>query len=84
LVLVLPACLAVSLVSVAYPMYVIRPFRHQGGEELAVALVITRFRPAMPVMRALAAALALIGYWRLQPRKSLRPFRSSSTIALVQ
>ena len=39
------ACLAVSLVCVAYPMYVIRPFRAQGARELAVALVVTRFRP---------------------------------------
>jgi hypothetical protein len=29
--LVLFACLAVGLICVAYPIYVIRPFRHQGA-----------------------------------------------------
>ena len=85
-VLVLLACLAVSLVCVAYPMYVIRPFRHQGADELAVALAITRFRPAITVISAIAAALALIGYWRLQPRKWKRILPSvgaALTIVLV-
>ena len=39
--LVLLACLAVGLICVAYPIYVIRPFRHQGAGELAVALAVT-------------------------------------------
>ena len=38
-ILVLLACLAVSLSAVVYPMYVIRPFRTQGARELAVAPV---------------------------------------------
>src|SRR5580704_18016275 len=85
-VLVLLACLAVSLVCVAYPMYVIRTFRHQGADELAVALAITRFRPAITVISAIAAALALIGYWRLQSRKGKRILPSVGaplTIVLV-
>ena len=85
-VLVLLACLAISLVCVAYPLYVIRPFRHQGADELAVALAITRFRPAITVISAIAAALALIGYWRLQPRKWKRILPSGGaalTIVLV-
>ena len=56
-VLVLLACLAVSLVCVVYPIYVIRPFRHQGADELAAALAITRFRPAITVISAIAAVL---------------------------
>jgi fatty acid desaturase len=61
--LVLFACLAVGLIGVAYPIYVIRPFRHQGAGELAVALAVTRFRPAITVVAAIAAVLAAIGYW---------------------
>ena len=67
--LLLLTCLAVSLASVAYPIYVIRPFRHQGAVELAIALVVTRFRPVVTVITALAAVLALAGFWRAQPRK---------------
>ena len=40
------ACLACRLICVVYPIYVIRPFRPQGARELAVALVVSRFRPA--------------------------------------
>jgi hypothetical protein len=65
-VLVLLACLAVSLVAVAYPLYVIRPFRAQGERELAAALMVSRFRPALTVVSALAAMAAAIAYWRAQ------------------
>jgi uncharacterized metal-binding protein len=65
-ILVLLACLAVSLVSVAYPIYVIRPFRAQGARELMAALLVSRFRPALTVLSALAAMAAAIAYWRAQ------------------
>jgi len=39
-IVVLLACLAVSLVCVLYPFYVIRPFRAQGAQELAIALAL--------------------------------------------
>ena len=65
--LVLLACLAVSLFCVVYPIYVIRPFRHQGAGELAVALVVTRFRAVITVISAMAAIAALIAYWRGRP-----------------
>ena len=55
--LVLLACLAVSLICVVYPIYVIRPFRHQGARELAVALVVARFRAVTTVIAALTAVL---------------------------
>ena len=68
-ILVLLACLAVSLIAVVYPMYVIRPFRTQGARELAVALVVMRWRPAITVISAVAALAMLAGYWRSQLRK---------------
>src|ERR1022692_3431869 len=68
-ILVLLACLAVSLICVVYPIYVIRPFRHQGARELAVALVVAQFRAVTTVVAALTAVLATIGHWRTQPLK---------------
>ncbi len=53
---VLGACLLVSLVCVGFPIYVIRPFRAQGARELAVALVVARFRPTLTVLSAIAVA----------------------------
>src|ERR1022692_3151171 len=64
LALAMLACLAVSLFSVAYPIYVIRPFRYQGARELALALVVARFRPVVTAAMAIAAVLTLMGYWR--------------------
>jgi len=67
--LILLACLALSLVCVVYPMYVIRPFRAQGARELAAALVVSRYRGMATVISALVALATLAGYWRMQPRK---------------
>jgi len=69
---VLLACLAVSLVLVAYPLYVIRPFRAQGARELTAALVVTRFGPLLTAVSALAAVVAAIVYWRAQAAMSKR------------
>jgi hypothetical protein len=66
--IVLLACLVMSLVSVVYPVYVIRPFRAQGARELAAALTVAGFRPGVTVISAIAALAALAGYWRVQPR----------------
>ncbi len=69
LTFVLLACLAVSLVCVVYPIYVIRPFRAQGARELTAALMVARFRPMATVISALVALAALAGYWRAQSSK---------------
>ena len=68
-ILVLLACLTVSLFCVGYPIYVIRPFRAQGARELAAALVVSRFRPLITVVSAIAALVAAVGYWRVQANK---------------
>ena len=83
LTLVLLACLAVSLICVVYPIYVIRPFRHQGARELAVALVVARFRPLTTVITALTAILAVIGYWRVQPLKWSRGFTAAGSAMVI-
>jgi hypothetical protein len=66
---VLLVCVGVSLVCVIYPMYVIRPFRAQGPRELAMALEVARFRPAVTMISAIAAVLAVFGYFLSKPRK---------------
>ncbi|MDZ4799661.1 MAG: hypothetical protein SGI92_15990 [Bryobacteraceae bacterium] len=43
----LAACLAVALLAAGYPMYAIRPFRAQGADELAVALVVRNWAPTL-------------------------------------
>ena len=81
--LVLLACLAAGLICVAYPIYVIRPFRHQGPGELAVALAVTRFRPVITVIAAIAAVLAAIGYWRAGARKWKRVLPAAGAALVV-
>jgi len=68
-ILILLACLALSFFFVAYPIYVIRPFRAQGANELQVALVVARFRQFVTLAAAVAALLAAVGYWRVQASK---------------
>jgi hypothetical protein len=82
-ILVLLACLAVSLFCVAYPVYVIRPFRHQGTRELAVALVVARFRAVITVISAMAAIAALIGYWRRRPPIWKRLFQAAGAVLVI-
>jgi hypothetical protein len=62
--LLLLLSLAVCLACVAYPIYVIRPFRAQGPRELLVALSIIRWRPIVTAACAAVAVLAAILIWR--------------------
>ena len=66
---VLLACLAVSLISVAYPIYVIRPFRHQGVQELAVALAVLRARLAVGLFCSVAALFAARWIWGAEAKR---------------
>jgi hypothetical protein len=65
-----------------YPLYVIRPFRAQGVRELAIALIVMRFRSAATLVSGAAALAALALYWRAQPRKGRRAFATAGA-ALV-
>jgi hypothetical protein len=40
----------ISLGCFAFPMYVIRPFRHQDPQELAVALAVKQFGPWLSLL----------------------------------
>jgi uncharacterized membrane protein YobD (UPF0266 family) len=68
----LSICLLVCLLLLAYPIYVIRPFRHQGATELSLALQVMRVRPAVVIPLAFLATLFSFVAWkrisRLLPR----------------
>lgn len=81
-VTVLLACLFVALVSVVYPIYVIRPFRAQGARELAIALAVMRFRSYATLISGAGALGALALYWRTQPGRWRLGFAAAAT-ALV-
>jgi Protein of unknown function (DUF3179) len=74
------ALAAIAIAAVVYPIYVIRPFRHQGVRELAAALAILRFRPYLEVSCAVAAVLLTVWYFRLQRKWR---FRLPATVAAI-
>jgi amino acid transporter len=76
-VAVMLSCVALSLVCVVYPFYVIWPFRAQGARELAIALVVMQFRSAATLISVAAALAALVFYWRAQPRRWRRAFATA-------
>ena len=63
-IFVLAACALLSFLFLAYPLFVIRPFRHQGPAELAVALTVLRIRPFCQIALALLAAWFGVRVWR--------------------
>jgi Protein of unknown function (DUF3179) len=60
----LTVCALLSFLVLAYPLYVIRPFRYQGSRELAVALAVMRFRPFLEIVFSIAALALLVFCWR--------------------
>ena len=65
---VIAGCLAASLFCLVYPVFVIRPFRHQGPRELEAALFVLRFRPAAVAACVALALISAVAYWRAQGR----------------
>jgi hypothetical protein len=65
---VLMACLIVAFGAIAYPLYVIRPFRPQRVHELAAALAVLRIRPWVEIASVVACLIALVWYWNQQSR----------------
>ncbi len=68
-VLILVLCAAVAFACLAYPIYVIRPFRYQGPAELMAALAVTRWRPLITMICAAAAIAAAALHWRSEKRR---------------
>ena len=80
--LVLAASFAVALFFLAYPIYVIRPFRHQGAGELAVALGVLRYRPVVMGVCVALGIVALILYWRSRPGRWRRLAACAGTVGV--
>jgi hypothetical protein len=53
----------VGLACFAYPMFVIRPFRHQGAAELAVALAVKQAAPVVTILCTAIAVICLVAFW---------------------
>jgi hypothetical protein len=58
------AVFLLSFFLLAYPVYVIRPFRYQGPRELAAALLITQYRPVLEILCAVLALVIVVTAWR--------------------
>ena len=70
----------VSAVFLGYPLYVIRPFRHQGPRELAVALAMIQARTLVELACVVGALVALRLYWPTEPRRSKRIWAATGAI----
>ena len=64
--------LILSIGLLAYPMFVIQPFRHQGEVELKSALWMVRWRSYFEAAAVVCAIATLIRYWRKQVRTTPR------------
>jgi hypothetical protein len=68
-------CAVISLACMAVPMFVIRPFRPQGAQELSLALAVRHAGPWMSGLCAVVVLLLVIRAWKIA--------RMGSRIALV-
>lgn len=74
------ASLVVSFSCLAYPLYVIRPFRHQGSRELAAALALTQARPVIESICVIMALAGLVWYWQVERRRSRLVLAAAGTL----
>jgi hypothetical protein len=58
-------CAVISAACVAIPMFVIRPFRPQGAQELNVALAVRHAGPWLAGVCAIAVLLLMVRLWKL-------------------
>ena len=79
----LGVALAIAFVAFAYPMYVIRPFRAQGQNELVLALLVKRWATllgAIGVVLAGTCAVLLWGYSRRMWARAVIVLASAATL----
>jgi hypothetical protein len=72
-------CVLLSLSLLAYPIYVIRPFRYQGPSELAAALLVVRYRPFLQIFLVVVSIALLVWGWRT---RTIRGRAGASVCAL--
>jgi hypothetical protein len=76
-------CFLATAGALIYPLYVIRPFRHQGPQELIVALAVLRYRPTVMILSVLSSLAALVWFWRREKRMLRRLTSAISVIAVA-
>ena len=76
-------CAAVALVVLAYPLYVIRPFRAQGSTELQVALAVKAWAPFVAIAAAAIAIVLAASMWRSGVRMRSRVAASFTALLAV-
>ena len=74
--------LVTALFFLAYPLYVIRPFRHQGAQELQAALFVLHWQHIVEIVCAAAALIALALLLR-NPRRSRIGMISATSLVLL-
>jgi fatty acid desaturase len=77
------SCLLASFFILAYPLYVIRPFRYQGPRELNAALAILRIRATVQIALASAAAILGVWCWRRSRRTAPRVLAALAALATL-
>src|SRR3954470_5476067 len=75
--------LTVSIAFLIYPVYVIRPFRHQGSTELEWALRVLRARPWVEAVLVVGAFTCAIYAWRQRFRFWVRATASVLTLLVI-
>jgi hypothetical protein len=72
LVILLAVCLTGAFFALAYPMYVIRPFRGQGANELNTALAVRSWAPMISTTAGAFAIIATVLLWPSLRRRLAR------------
>ena len=81
--IVVSLCFLIAAFDLLYPVYVIRPFRHQGQVELQVALWVLRYRMVPELLMSLVAMAALWMSWPARKSKVARVAGVTGTLAVV-
>jgi hypothetical protein len=76
-------CFLVAAAALVYPMYVIRPFRHQASRELMIALAVWRYRPFVMILCALTPLAAVAWYWGRETRWLRRTGSAVGVVAVT-
>ncbi len=76
------ACLAASLFCLVYPVYVIRPFRHQGESELVLALAVLRVRLSVGLVFSALAIVSAWWFWRTDAKRWRRMLAVVGAVAV--
>ncbi len=74
------ASLAVALMFLGYPNYVIRPKRPQGAHELQAALFVLRFQHVAELLCAAIAWMVLVLYLQSRPKRRMGAIAATGAV----